>query len=89
MSEEVKEANAPTNSALPVGDIRIQFGDHFVIFTPTDDITGKECAQLMVMFLNGIMAKSAVDMNSYIAQHNLSKHFTLVANEPKTSEETA
>lgn len=83
MTEEVK------TEVVPVGDIRIQLGEQSLVFTPTEDMTGKECAKAMVMFLNGLMAKSPIDLGSYIAQQGLSKHFTVLANEPEKSQEAA
>jgi hypothetical protein len=81
MTEEVQ-----TNQAVPVGDIRIQLGEEALVFSPTDDMTGKECAKILVMFLNGMMAKQPIDLGSYIAQHNLAKHFTAIPNEPPKAE---
>lgn len=78
-----------TNQAVPVGDIRIQLGEEALVFSPTDDMTGKECAKILVMFLNGMMAKQPIDLGSYIAQHNLSKHFSRIENERKESQEGA
>lgn len=80
MTEEVKEVS-------PIGEIRIQLGDQSIVFKPADDITAPEVARLMVMFLNGLMAKSPVDFGAYINQHNLGKHFSLLEGPKETKED--
>ena len=84
MTEEIKTEEV-TQKVEPVGEIRIQLGDQSIVFNPTADITGHEVARLMVMLLNGLMAKSPVDFGAYINQHNLGKHFALL-NPPEKEE---
>jgi hypothetical protein len=81
MTEEAKTAG----EVNPIGEIRIQMNDQAIVFKPTDDITGNEVARLMVMFMNGLLAKSPVDFGAYINQHNLGKHFALL-NPPEKEE---
>lgn len=71
MSEENKEPQS-------VGEIKIQMGDQAIVFTPLEDITAYEVSKLMVMLINGLMAKTTVDFGSYINQNNLGKHFSAV-----------
>ena len=68
-------------TAIPVGDIKVQIGNVDLVFTPAKDISGYDTAKLMVMFINGLMAKQPINLGDYIAQHDLSKHFTLLQNE--------
>jgi hypothetical protein len=74
------ETETKAETVIPVGDIRIQSGDNAVIFTPTDDMTAKECALIMQMFLNGIGHRQAtkIDFGSFIEANNLSRHFSLL-----------
>ena len=91
MTEEIVEAGQPATldqRPIPVGDIRVQLGEQALVFTPTDDMTGKECAKILVMFLNGMGARQPIDLGSYITQHNLLKHFTVLPNESEKAEST-
>lgn len=71
---------------VPVSDIKIQIGNVDLVFTPAKDITGYDVAKLLVMFLNGMMAKEPINLGDYIAQHDLAKHFMLLQKDPPTEE---
>ena len=79
---EAQQATA--SQIVPVGEIKVNIGNVELIFKPTDDITASDCTKLMVMFFNGVMAKTPVDYGAYIAQHDLAKHFMLVQQEQPT-----
>lgn len=68
---------------LPVATIRLQLGDKAIGFNPADDITGKEVALIMQMFLNGVFSDHAamIDFGSYINHHNLGRHFSEIKEE--------
>ena len=76
---------------ISVGDIQIQLDGHSIIFAPTDDITGKEVAMVLQMFLNGMAHKGTevIDFGSFINKHNLQKHFAEIKDEPQESKENS
>lgn len=80
MTEEIKE---PT--AIPVADIRLKLDTTELLFVPQDDITGKETAMIFQMFFNALFHKSEklIDFGSFIAKHNLQRHFAEIKDEPK------
>lgn len=69
MTEETK--------VVEVGEIHFQLNDRTYLFTPTNDITAKEVCYVLQMVLNVMAQKSnnKVDLGSFIAKHNLTKHF--------------
>lgn len=77
-------------ATIPVGDIRIQMGEESIVFAPADDMTAKEVALVVQMFLNGIgyRGEELLDFGAFIVQHNLQRHFAKVPNasETKSSE---
>lgn len=79
----VPEGLVETPKAIAVGDIRLQLGDKYFIFAPTDDITPKEVALIFQMFLNGIMQKGNgfIDFGTYIQAHKLERQFSEMAQE--------
>ena len=84
------ETQNVVNMVVPVGDIRLQLGDKGIVFMPADNITAKEVALIFQMFLNGIMQRQGtLDFESFIAKHNLQRHFTEIKDEPKEGQETA
>lgn len=91
MIEEIKTQNAAETLSIPVGDIRIQMGNEAIVFNPADDMTAKEVALVMQMFLNGIghRGTALIDFGAFIVKHNLQRHFARIEDEPKKSEETA
>lgn len=67
-------------SSIPVGGVTIRMGEESIVFTPADDMTGKECALVMQMFLNGLAHrdKNLVDFGTFIANNNLQRHFSKI-----------
>lgn len=87
MTEEVTTQPA----AIPVGDIRIQMGNEAIVFAPADDMTAKEVALIMQMFLNGIghRGSNLIDFGAFIVKHNLQRHFARIEDERKEGQESA
>ena len=81
MTEEIKS----------VGDIRVQLDDKSLLFDPLDDISGKEVALIMQMFLNAMFHrdKAVLDIGGFLNKHNLQKHFAEIKDEPKEGQEAA
>lgn len=69
MTEEIKP--------VEVGDIHFQLDDRTFLFNPANDITAKEVCLVLQMVLNVMAQKSSakVDLGSFIAKHNLARHF--------------
>ena len=86
MTQQQQTETQTQPTFIPVGDIKIQIGNVDLIFTPAKDITGYDVAKLLVMFLNGIMAKEPINLGDYIAQHDLAKHFMLLQKDPPIEE---
>lgn len=78
-----------TADVIAVGDVRINLGQQSFAFTPADDMTGKESALVLQMFMNALAYRGdgVIDFGSYITKHNLQKHFTEIKDEPKESQE--
>lgn len=87
MTEETKTSPAVS----PVADIRIKLDTMDLLFSPQDDISGKETALIFQMFFNAVFHKTdtLIDFGSFIAKHNLQKHFVEIKDEPKEGQETA
>lgn len=68
------------NAFAPVGGIQIQGADGSIAFVPADDITAKESALIMQMFLNGLMYRKdkPLDFGGYILANNLQRHFVQI-----------
>lgn len=81
-----QQTETQTNAMVAVGDIKVAIGNVELVFRPTPDMTGQDCAKVMVMFFNSLMSKAPVDLGAYIAQHDLAKHFMLVQQEQPTEE---
>lgn len=79
MSDETTE-----QQSVAVGSVTIRMGEDAIVFTPADDMTGKECALVMQMFLNGMAhkGKELVDFGTFIANNKLERHFSKLE-EPK------
>lgn len=82
------EISEEAPKAFAVGDIRLQLGDKYFVFAPTDDITPKEVALIFQMFLNGIMQKNNgyIDFGTYLKTHNLERQFSEMVQENSEKE---
>jgi hypothetical protein len=85
MTEEVQTTETVAAITEVVGELRIALDDKAIVFRPADDLTPVELSHLMVMFINGLVAKNKIDFGSYIEQKNLGRHFSLLT-EPEKAE---
>ena len=59
---------------LPVGDIVFFKNKKQFIYKPKQDITPYECAKLIQLMAFGVSCKSSFDWESFVTEHNLSRH---------------
>ena len=68
---------------VEVCGLNFQLDGKSFLFSPSDDVTAKEVCLILQMILNVLTHRGNVkiDLESFIKQHNLMKHFTEIKNE--------
>lgn len=83
MTDQENKEQLNETPMVQVGEVRFHFDGKSYNFSPTDDVSAKEVCLILQMVLNVLANKSAsVDIASFIAKHNLGRHF------PESEEET-